>query len=168
MFIGGFVSITGIDPSSSYLSALTSAEMGSSSAQPQDQVMSAVAQVLGVSTSQLQSDLSAGQSFQSIAQANGVSTDQLVSTITQALQSSGSSSVSSLITGSAPSETSQLLLGLLGLSSPSNSSSSSSSGPSSTSGVSTEQMAELMGGGQSGSAAATMASVNNQLLDTLM
>jgi len=51
-------------------------------------VMKAVSSELGISQSQLQSQLQAGQSLSQIATADGVSSDQLNATITKALQQS--------------------------------------------------------------------------------
>ena len=62
------MSISSIDPLSVPMAAYASQTQGTSN-QPEDQVLSSVAQLLGVSTSQLQSDLSSGKSLQSIASA---------------------------------------------------------------------------------------------------
>jgi lambda repressor-like predicted transcriptional regulator len=48
--------------------------------------MTAVAQQLGVSPTQLQSELKSGQSLSEVAQAAGISSDQLNATVTTALQ----------------------------------------------------------------------------------
>jgi hypothetical protein len=61
----------------------------------QSAILGSVSQLLGVSTSQLQSSLSSGQSLQSIASNQGVPSSQLVSTIAQSLQSSNPSISSS-------------------------------------------------------------------------
>jgi hypothetical protein len=52
-------------------------------------VMTAVAKELGVTSSQLQTQLSSGQSLSQLASAAGISSDQLNATITSALQQSG-------------------------------------------------------------------------------
>ena len=64
---------------------LSSAQNSSASTARAD-VMTAVAKQLGVSTSQLQSELQSGQSLTQVAQAAGISSDQLNSTVTSALQ----------------------------------------------------------------------------------
>jgi hypothetical protein len=73
-------SLTGTWPTSSAQSNPLSAARAN--------VMKAVSSELGISQSQLQSQLQAGQSLSQIATAAGVSSDQLNATITNALQQS--------------------------------------------------------------------------------
>ncbi len=67
----------------------TAGTPGGAFAQARSNVMSAVASELGVSSSDLQSQLQSGKSLSQLASAAGISSDDLNATITGALQKSG-------------------------------------------------------------------------------
>ena len=67
----------------------TSNAPGGAMAEARTNVMSAVATELGVTQTQLQSELQSGKSLSQLASAAGISSDKLTSTITAALQKSG-------------------------------------------------------------------------------
>jgi hypothetical protein len=90
------MSINSIGSSSSYQYAVQNWSQRPQNGQNvRNTVQSAVAGALGISVSQLQSDLSGGQSMSQVAQANGMSASTLTSTITAALQSAGGGGSSS-------------------------------------------------------------------------
>ena len=72
------------------VAATQEAAAASAGGQREDAVLQAVSQLLGVGPSQLQSDLSSGQSLQAIASTQHVSSSDLVSTIADTLQASSS------------------------------------------------------------------------------
>ena len=66
--------------------------------QQMDKVMSAVADQLGMSASDLKDALKGGKSLADVASAKGISQDQLTATIKQALQSAGASGTDDQLT----------------------------------------------------------------------
>ncbi len=79
------MTVSGIDPTSGL-----QAQYGSQS--PLQQVMGAVSNELGMSQDDVRTALRSGSSLADLATQKGISGDQLTSTISQALQSNGTSS----------------------------------------------------------------------------
>jgi hypothetical protein len=82
------MSIGSIDPTSLSLASYSGNQSNQVNAQAHGNVVSAVSKLLGLSASQLQSNLASGQSMQGVASSKGVPSSQLLSTISASLQSS--------------------------------------------------------------------------------